>query len=99
MLYDLQQFRQNKKLSITKEVWQNTDRINFLTIHFYQLSRNKTRPPLGQYLKAANLLSDRQIVEILEEQKQVDLRFGEIAINKGWLNYETINFFLELMVV
>lgn len=81
------------------KIWQSTDRINFLVNYFYQLSRNRTKLTLGQYLKAANLLNDRQIIEILIEQEQVDLRFGEIAIAKGWLNYETIDFFLELTLV
>lgn len=75
------------------ENWSTEDRINFLVEELPKLAKNKN--PLGQYLKAAKLLTDNQIEQILAEQKTSELRFGEIAIAKGWLKPMTIEFFLE----
>jgi hypothetical protein len=51
--------------------------------------------PLGYYLKSAALLSDEQIELILEEQKKLGIRFGAIAVLKGWVNQQTVDYFLE----
>jgi hypothetical protein len=51
--------------------------------------------PLGYYLKSAALLSDEQIELILEEQKQLGIRFGALAVLKGWVSQTTIDYFLE----
>ncbi len=75
------------------ENWSTEDRINFLVEELPKLSKNKN--PLGQYLKAAKLLNDNQVEQILAEQKTSKMRFGEIAIAKGWLKPITIEFFLE----
>ena len=54
--------------------------------------------PLGYYLKSAALLSDEQIELILEEQKKLGIRFGAIAVLKGWVNQQTVDYFLENLV-
>lgn len=51
--------------------------------------------PLGYYLNQASLLSDGQIKIILYEQKNRREKFGELAVEKGWIERDTINFFLE----
>lgn len=51
--------------------------------------------PLGQYLKQAALLDEAQIKTILQEQRQTQLKFGTLVILKGWVQRQTINFFLE----
>jgi hypothetical protein len=51
--------------------------------------------PIGQYLKAAALLDEEQIETILEEQKLTGDKFGSIAVLKGWLRQNTIDFFVE----
>lgn len=70
------------------------------TIHFFvdqlpQLLKQLPQKPIGQYLQAADLLDEYQISEILEAQEQSDLRFGEISVCKGWIQQDTINFFLR----
>lgn len=83
-----------KAYSITHSPTPSTeDRINFLVKELPKIADHKH--PLGQYLKAARLLNDNQIEQILAEQKTTKLRFGEIAISKGWLKPVTIEFFLE----
>jgi hypothetical protein len=54
--------------------------------------------PLGYYLRSAALLSDEQIQLILEEQKQLGIRFGALAVLKGWVSQTTIDYFLENLV-
>lgn len=51
--------------------------------------------PLGYYLKFAKILNDRQIESILDEQHQTCLKFGEIAIQKGWIAPETLEEILK----
>lgn len=58
----------------------------------------KKRQPLGQYLKQAALLDEKQIQTILNDQQQSTLGFGEMAIAKGWLKPQTVNFFLRYLV-
>jgi len=51
--------------------------------------------PLGYYLKQAALLNDRQIEAIVREQQHQSLKFGELAVKKGWLERETVEFFVN----
>lgn len=51
--------------------------------------------PLGYYLQKANLLNQQQIKAILQEQKNNHQKFGVIAVQKGWIKQNTINFFLD----
>ncbi|MGF1481754.1 MAG: hypothetical protein ACFB4I_20105 [Cyanophyceae cyanobacterium] len=53
------------------------------------------RQPLGKYFREAGLLSNTQLQAILEEQKQTGQRLGEIAVIKGWLKQNTVDFFVE----
>lgn len=53
--------------------------------------------PLGQYLKQAALLEEAHIQTILQEQRQTQLKFGTLAILKGWVQRQTVNFFLEYL--
>lgn len=51
--------------------------------------------PLGYYLKKSGLLSEKQINYILEEQKQLWVKFGAVAILQGLLEKTTVDFFLN----
>lgn len=55
--------------------------------------------PLGYYLKKAYLLTEDQIKIILEEQKHSRDKFGVLAVNKGWIKQNTIDFFLTNLLV
>jgi hypothetical protein len=50
--------------------------------------------PLGFYLKKACLLNEQQIELILQEQRFKEEKFGSLAVAKGWIKQETIDFFL-----
>jgi hypothetical protein len=56
--------------------------------------RQQNQHPIGYYLRKAALLDDKQIKIILQEQKQLWVRFGSVAVLKGWLKQETLDFFL-----
>lgn len=54
--------------------------------------------PLGHYLQSAALLNEEQIQQILLEQKQLGVRFGALAVLKGWVKQQTVDYFLENLV-
>ncbi len=53
------------------------------------------KQPLGEILLEAGLVSIYQIEIALGEQKQHDLKVGEILANHGWIKQETADFFAE----
>ncbi len=74
--------------------WVKHETVDFFAEQFHVLPKMKQKQPLGQYLKAAALLDELQIRSILAEQNEVGLRFGELAVLKGWVKPETV----ELLV-
>ena len=72
------------------------------TIDFFVTKRPKIASqdrqlPIGYYLKDASLLNSRQIETILQEQKKTQQKFGDIAVQKGWIKRDTIDFFLKTL--
>ncbi len=76
--------------------WLKQETIDFFADALPQI-RNSPKQPIGQYLKRAKLLDDSQISQILAEQSYRNLRFGEVAVLKGWVKSETIDFFLRYL--
>lgn len=60
-----------------------------------------SQQPLGYYLQEAALLDQSQMEELLaeqeekEEQGQLWVRLGALAVFKGWLNQSTVDFLVE----
>jgi hypothetical protein len=50
---------------------------------------------IGAYLLEAHLLDATQIQEILQYQRMMKLPFGKIAVAKGYLRQETLDFFVQ----
>jgi tetratricopeptide (TPR) repeat protein len=75
--------------------WLKQETADFFSQQWPMLLEEKPKQPLGKYLAEAGLLNEHQIKTILTEQAQHDLRFGELAVLKGWLKSTTIQFFLE----
>ncbi|MGL4884062.1 MAG: hypothetical protein ACRC8K_23845, partial [Waterburya sp.] len=69
--------------------------VDFFAEQWPQLLNHEVQQPLGQYLKAANLIDDSQIETILQEQTTNRLKFGEAAVFKKIISQTTLNFFLE----
>ena len=80
-------------LTLQKVVSKKT--VDFFVEQWQDVQAKGKQFPLGYYLKKAGLLKEEQIKIILTEQKQTKLKFGSIAIQKGWLNQNTIDFFLQ----
>lgn len=59
----------------------------------------KKEYPIGHYLKRAGLLNSEQINAILEEQKQLGIKFCETAVLKGFLKEQTAEYLLDLLLV
>ncbi|MGD1921749.1 MAG: pentapeptide repeat-containing protein [Pleurocapsa sp.] len=53
------------------------------------------KKPLGQILIEAGLISISQIELALQEQKEKNLRIGEILVSHNWISLETIDFFCD----
>ncbi|AFZ36213.1 Tetratricopeptide TPR_1 repeat-containing protein [Stanieria cyanosphaera PCC 7437] len=51
--------------------------------------------PIGQYFKAAALLNETQIDNILQKQQKTGQKFGAIAVVEGFISQQTLDFFLE----
>lgn len=84
-------------LASREEISQKT--VDFFVERWFESVAEKPKKPIGQYLKQAGLLTDRQIQIILEEQKRTESKFGELAIAKKWLKQATVDFFLHYLVI
>lgn len=56
-----------------------------------QLTLNK---PIGEYLIEAGLLSTAQVEVILADQQFTELKFGEIAVLRGWIKQQTVEYLM-----
>lgn len=92
-----QSFHQYSKIGeiLVLRGWIEKNTADFFADCWHDLVREKTRHPLGHYLQQANLLQEEQINTILKEQNQLWIRFGSIAVLKGWLRQNTLDFFLQ----
>lgn len=75
--------------------WIKQNTANFFADEWEDLIKQKSQQPLGYYLQQADLLKEKQINIILQEQNQLWLRFGAVAVLKGWLKQNTVDFFLK----
>lgn len=72
--------------------WIKSETADFFAEQLHQLKTYQQ--PLGQSLKGAGILDEEQIQTILTYQSQTGLRFGEIAVRHGWVNQQTVDFFV-----
>nr|WP_234489053.1 WecB/TagA/CpsF family glycosyltransferase [Oxynema sp. CENA135] len=75
--------------------WVKPETIDFFAEQLPQLKNQPEKYPIGYYLKSAALLDDDQIEAIVKHQKKTGLRFGELAVVKGWIKQETVDLVLE----
>jgi N-acetylglucosaminyldiphosphoundecaprenol N-acetyl-beta-D-mannosaminyltransferase len=80
---------------LARRGWVKPETVDFFAEQLPHLETAHPQQPLGQYLKKAALLNDDQITRILNYQRQTGMKFGEIAVLKGWVNQETIDWFLQ----
>ncbi|MDY6937689.1 MAG: WecB/TagA/CpsF family glycosyltransferase [Cyanobacteriota bacterium] len=82
---------------ITNRGWLERETVDLFAEYLPQVATSSRVQPIGYYLKRAKLLDDRQINEILLEQDRANLRFGEVAVRKGWVKAETIDSVLRYL--
>lgn len=75
--------------------WVEQQTADFFADEWQPLTEQIEKYPLGYYLVKSGLLTGEQSYFILEEQKQLWLKFGSIAIVKGLITQDTLNFFLD----
>ena len=75
--------------------WVEQQTADFFADEWRPLIDQLEKYPLGYYLVKSGLLTGEQTYLILEEQKQLWLKFGAIAIIKGLITQNTLNFFLD----
>jgi hypothetical protein len=77
--------------------WLKQQTVDFLVESFLEreLTNSQKNYPIGQYFKQAGLLSEIQINTIIQQQKQLGIKFCQLAVMKGFLNQQTADFFLK----
>ncbi|MGF1492095.1 MAG: WecB/TagA/CpsF family glycosyltransferase [Microcoleaceae cyanobacterium] len=82
---------------VAKQGWLKPETIEFFADILPRVLDSQNRQPIGEYLKQAGILDESQINQILQEQQELNLRFGEIAVSKGWVKPKTVKFMLSAM--
>jgi hypothetical protein len=54
--------------------------------------------PIGSYLEDAGLLNSDQIKVILADQQATGMKFGEIAVARGWVKEKTIEWIIQKVI-
>ena len=75
--------------------WLEQQTADFFADEWQPLVEQFEKYPLGYYLVKSGLLTGEQTYFILQEQKQLWIKFGSIAIIQGLITQETLNFFLD----
>lgn len=82
---------------LVQQGWLKPETVDFFAEQLPRVAIAPSKQPLGYYFKSAALLDGEQIQAILREQTHQGQRFGEVAVQKGWIKPETLNFFLNYL--
>ncbi|QHV01007.1 hypothetical protein [Synechocystis sp. CACIAM 05] len=97
-LYEQKQFQMLLGEILSHHGWISQETADFFVDLWPAMVGQPVQGPIGYYLKMAHLLDEDQIERILREQRRLGVRFGSVAVLKGWLKEETINFFVKNIV-
>lgn len=75
--------------------WIAEETVDFFELLWDMRVRQRDRQLIGKYFMEARLLTSAQVEDVVAEQKLSHLRFGEVAVLKGYLKQETVRFFLK----
>jgi hypothetical protein len=75
--------------------WIKKETADFFAEKLQHIISAEEKKRLGDYLLASALLEKEQIEAIVAEQEKIGLKFGSVAVHKGWLKQSTLDFFLE----
>ncbi len=94
-LYD-QQLYQDLRLGeiLSLRGWIKQETADFL-VSCISSTPQALQLPLGQCFCQAGLLDEDQLSNVLQEQRVNHMRFGAIAVLKGYISQNTLDFFLK----
>ncbi|AFY37763.1 hypothetical protein Lepto7376_1419 [[Leptolyngbya] sp. PCC 7376] len=75
--------------------WIAEETVDFFDLVWEMRVKQADRQSIGSYFVEARLMTDAQVEDVLVEQKVSNMRFGEVAVLKGYLKQETVRFFVE----
>ena len=80
--------------------WIKQETADFFGEKWSVLLHQIEKQPLAYYFQEAGLLDKYQIEIILQQQKhsQEKIRFHRLAVQKGWLSQQTVNFFISHLI-
>lgn len=95
-LYD-QQIYQDMRLGeiLASRGWLSQATVDFFGEMLQSNQIKHVKLLLGECFLKAELVDQQQVNNVLEEQKINHLRFGAIAVLKGYISQTTLNFFLQ----
>ena len=80
--------------------WLKQETADFFAERMRQLIKEKNSYlKIGKFFNQAALLSEKDIEDILNEQKLTGVKFGSIAVMKGLLKEQTLDFFLKYFAI
>ena len=92
----LQNCHQRFEEIVVMKGWLKQETIDFFA-NFPEIRKRHRQKTIGQWCQLAALLDEKQIAVILNEQEKLGLKFGEIALRKGWLKLQTLDFLAEAL--
>ncbi len=94
-LYDRANYQEMKIGEILNyRGWIEVPTADFFAEEWSGFTQQKEKYPLGFYLQKAALINKEQVGSILQEQNQTSVRFGSLAVLKGLIKQQTLDFFL-----
>jgi hypothetical protein len=73
--------------------WVKKETVNFFAEDLHNIYKHGITQKFDYYLHKAGLLTREQVNSILCEQKRLGVKFGSVAVLKGWLKQPTVDFF------
>ena len=77
--------------------WISRETVNFFTEIYVKAANQSSRKKLGFYLCQAGFLTENQVKDILSEQVHTKIRFGSLAVGKGLIKQQTLDFLLKYL--
>ena len=89
----------NKDLRIGEIIalrgWIKQRTADFFADEWYSFLKQIDKYPIGYYLQKSGLLTNEQAESILIEQNKIWLKFGAVAVLQGFIEKETVDYFLS----
>ena len=74
--------------------WIDRETIEIFAGDIHEAIQDPTEMKLGDYLVLAKLLDRDRVEQLLEEQQHSGVRLGTMAVQRGWIKQQTLDFLL-----